>query len=298
MKEIKMIKLKNNCLEINIDPHGAELKSVKDLKQAYEYMWQGKAPHWQRTAPVLFPVIGALKNQQMHYCGKDYTLKKHGFARDMPFQVLEHHEKDLGQDQCPYAVFSLSSNQETLKIYPFDFELIIKYELKERCLSINYEIINKGEKIMWFSIGGHPAFSVNLDSGACELNFEKSENLKSELIDRETGLIQRKFKSLGNDVKSLKLDPSLFDEDALIFSDLKSHVVSLVDNLSNRKVSLSLSAVPKLGVWTDKGPFVCLEPWWGIADYLDASGSFEEKDFNQSLLPYKVFSCGYDLTFE
>lgn len=286
-----MIKLQNDFLEVAIEKFGAELKSVLDLNNPYEYMWQGNAPYWKRTAPILFPFVGALKDKTYHYQGQTYAMGQHGFARDCDFNLISQCEEQ--------ATFELRSTEATKASYPFDFVLKISYTLHERVLAVSYQVENPSQQeILWFSIGAHPAFNAELAEGTCELFFEVPENLNSEIIDLERGLIQREFRPMGDQVDSLRLSPSVFDQDALIFGHLKSRYVSLHNATSNRRVSMSLMGVPKLGVWTDKGPFVCLEPWWGIADYVDTNQKLEDKEMIRKLNPGAAYQCGYDIAFE
>lgn len=153
--------IQNDQLIAEIAEHGAELISLKSKEHGLEYIWQGDPAYWGRHAPVLFPFVGRLKDDQYVYQGKTYQMGQHGFARDMDFEVIEH-----GQEM---ASFILRSTPETLEKYPFDFELVISYELGGDGITVHYQVANTGEKEMFFSIGGHPAFNVPLEEG---LSFE------------------------------------------------------------------------------------------------------------------------------
>ncbi|MCK8061229.1 MULTISPECIES: aldose 1-epimerase family protein [unclassified Fusibacter] len=284
-----MIKLKNDFLSVEIAAKGAELKSVMDINKPHEYMWQTAPGHWGRTAPVLFPIVGSLKEKTMYVDDVAYNIGQHGFARDMVFHIVEQEDERV--------LFEVTSDEETLRMYPYAFKLQIEYVLKDRVVAVSYRVFNMGDAKLYFSIGGHPGFNMNLQSGQCELCFEEEEVLNSELIDMQVGLIKREFKPLASGVDSIRISPSTFDEDALIFSHLKSSYVTLVDHKADRQVSMSLVGVPKLGVWSDKGDFVCIEPWWGIADYVDSNQQFVDKDMNNRLNPQEVFVCGYDVKF-
>lgn len=286
-----MIILQNDFLIVKIAELGAELKSVADINNPYEYMWQGEAPFWKRTAPVLFPIVGALKDKTYYYQGQAYTMGQHGFARDCEFQVVSQDEQQV--------TLELRATEATKKNYPFDFTLKISYILNERVLAVGYQVENPStEETLWFSIGAHPAFNAELLQGTCEILFEQPENLNTEIIDLERGLIKREFRPMGDQADSLRLSPSVFDQDALIFGHLKSRYVAIQNATSNRRIAMSLVGVPKLGIWTDKGPFVCLEPWWGIADYVDTNQKLEDKEMIKNLKPGNGFQCGYDIAFE
>lgn len=292
--------LENDFLRVAIDPLGAELKSIVDVNTPYEYLWQGTAPHWQRTAPVLFPIVGALKDMTYNYEGREYRMGKHGIARDLRFELVSSQIEGLWPSiDLPSVVLELVSTPGTREVYPFDFSLQIAYTLKDRVLAVTYRVHNTAlEGDMYFSIGGHPAFNAELGEGSCELVFEVPETLNSEIINMDLGLIERNLRPIIDSSESLRLSPSVFDRDALIFGSLKSRYAMLVNGKSKRSVSISLAGVPKLGVWSDKGPFVCLEPWWGIADYVDSNQQLKDKDMIKKLAPGAMFQCGYDLSFD
>lgn len=297
---LERVYLKNDFLSVAIDPVGAELKSIADLNNPYEYLWQGEAPHWRRTAPVLFPIVGALKDKTYYYNGVAYTMGQHGLARDKVFSLVSAQPEGMWPaEELPAAVFELVADEETKAIYPFDFKLQIGYTLKDRVLSVTYRVENCSEaEPMFFSIGGHPGFNAELSEGTCELVFEGPEILNSEKLDLSQGLIERRLRPIVDQAESLRLSPSVFDHDALIFGGLKSRYVMLVNGKSKRSVSMSLVGVPKLGIWSDKGPFVCLEPWWGIADYVDTNQQLVDKDMIRKLGPGAAFQCGYDMAFD
>ncbi len=294
------IYLENDFLRVAIDPLGAELKSVVDVNNPYEYLWQGTAPYWKRTAPVLFPIVGALKENVFYYKDKAYHMGKHGLARDRRFALVASQVEGIWPNtDLPSAVLSLEANSETKANYPFDFSLQIAYTLKDRVVAVTYRVENlSDQEEMYFSIGGHPAFNAELGAGTCELVFEVPEILNSEKLNIEKGLVERTLRPIVDRAESLRLSPSVFDHDALIFGGLKSRYVMLVNGMSKRSVSMSLVGVPKLGIWSDKGPFVCLEPWWGIADYIDSTQQLIEKDMIKKLAPGAVFQCGYDMAFD
>lgn len=295
MKQVasERIYLENDFLRVAIDPLGAELKSVQDVNKPYEYLWQGLKPNWGRTAPVLFPIIGSLKDKTYYYKNQAYTMGQHGIARDLVFSC-QHLEGDY-----PTVQFTLEASEATRANYPFDFILEIAYTLKDRVLSVSYRVTNPStSEVLLFSIGGHPGFNADLLNNACELVFEVPEILNSERVNTQNGLIERTLRPIVDRTDALRLSPSVFDQDALIFSNLKSRYITLVNGTSQRSVSMSLVGVPKLGIWSDKGPFVCLEPWWGIADYEDTNQQLTDKDMIRKLEPEGIFQCGYDIAFD
>lgn len=149
--------LKNNFLTVTLSDKGAEIQSVKDVNSGREYMWQADPEIWGRHAPVLFPVVGRLKDDQYTYDGKTYHMGQHGFARDAQFTVEEQDDKHI--------VFLLTSNEDTKKMYPFDFELRVSYSLVNNLLEEHFTVTNTDTKEMIFGIGGHPGFNLPTDNG-------------------------------------------------------------------------------------------------------------------------------------
>ncbi len=272
--------IKNNTLSIAINAKGAELFSIKN-KNSNEYMWDGNPEFWGKHSPVLFPIVGTLKNNTYFYNDDSYSLSRHGFARDMIFELIEHSENK--------AVFSLCSSTETKKIYPFDFELQIKYTLLEKKLEIKYIIINKNNFEMPFSIGAHPAFALHNQFEDYSLEFEHSESLTS--FELENDLLSNKTNAIALDKNILPLTYSLFEKDALIFKQLKSRTITILD----KKVPflrVIFSDFENLGLWTKpKAPFICIEPWLGYSDTNNTSGKLIEKEAIHFIASKKEYDC-------
>ena len=168
-----MITLKNDMLTAIIESKGAELQSLVH-KNGIQYMWSGDASFWGKHSPVLFPIVGSLKDDTYYYNNKAYKLPRHGFARDMVFTARQLHENE--------AVFTLKHSKKTLEVYPFPFTLKLRYQLQDNRLLCTYEVTNTGESDMYFSIGGHPAFALPLVNGTVYtdyfLLFSKAESLQ------------------------------------------------------------------------------------------------------------------------
>ncbi|MDP9042893.1 MAG: aldose 1-epimerase family protein, partial [Bacteroidota bacterium] len=167
-----MFTLENELLRVTVSTKGAELQSITGKAFGIEYLWNGNPAFWAKKSPILFPIVGSLKNNSYSYQGKSYTLPRHGFARDMDFQVEKQSLKDI--------TFLLKSNSETKTNYPFDFEFRIKYQLQADELSTEYQISNTGNGVLLFSVGGHPAFNLPLTAGTefsdYYLKFDETEN--------------------------------------------------------------------------------------------------------------------------
>jgi len=278
--------LKNRILEVSIKNEGAELTSIKCNE--IEYLWSGKE-YWKRQAPILFPIVGRLKNDTTLIDGKEYHMGQHGFARNMEFKEVYSDEKKV--------TYLLKSNEETKKMYPYSFELYISYELKENTIVVTYEIRNTDDKKILFCIGGHPAFNWPLVKGEefsdYYIEFEKKETQKFREIDG--GCIKNTDKMIFENINRIDLNKEIFSIDTFVLKDLNSKWVELKSKKNNHSVKLYFEGFPYLGIWsrTDEAPFVCLEPWVGVADYTEATGRFEDKDSVVELDVNKAYKCTY-----
>ena len=284
--------LKNDELTVEISYHGAELRSVKDNKTGYEYMWQADPEFWGRTSPVLFPVVGQYKDKESIYEGVTYTLGQHGFARDMEFVRIA--EPDENQDSA--ALFMLTDSVDTLKVYPFRFRLFIKYVLSGRSIKVMWKVVNINDKKMYFSIGAHPAF--NCDSDRDSLIFDTNKDLKVNVLS-DKGVLSSKVKTVEVTDSQIKMSAELFSEDALIIEDEQIHEVTVAREDGTRLVKVSFTA-PLCGIWSPVGknaPFVCIEPWYGRADREDFSKKLEEREYGNVLEPDEAFEAEYDIEF-
>ncbi len=259
--------ISNSILKASIKHAGAELFSLKD-NQNKEYIWEGNPDFWGKHSPVLFPIVGTLKNNTYTIDKKEYQLSRHGFARDMEFKLVEK----TGNS----AVFSLESNAETLKTYPFEFELQLIYTLESTSLNIEYIVINKGETKMPFSIGAHPAIALPENFENYSFKFEKQEPLKYNLLEND--LISNKTETLKTTENVVPLTYKLFENDALVFKTLESNSLTILEN-KKPYVQVDFEDFPSLGIWTkDQAPFVCIEPWFGYSDTADNSGNLFKKE--------------------
>lgn len=294
--------LENEHLKIAVSQKGAELQSLFDKQQNKEWLWQADAQWWGKKAPVLFPFVGALKNGEYQHEGKTYAMSKHGFARDMIFECESSSDIDDSSFADTAAIshadaltFTLASTPETLKIYPFDFVLKICYQLEGKSLVVKHEVINQGAQPMFFSLGGHPAFNCPMDAEDWRLSFEAPELLETYCIDLKNGLILPDKKDLPSCGKSLKLSSELFEEDALVFEHLNSRWLTLEGPTPKEQLRFHFEGFPLFAVWSPKAPFVCLEPWFGMADFTTGTGLLEEKYGVHRLEAGAVFKCQYKI---
>ncbi|MCU0443188.1 MAG: aldose 1-epimerase family protein [Bacteroidia bacterium] len=282
--------MKNQWLHIYIESKGAEVKSVKDQETGYEYMWQANPEVWGRTAPVLFPIVGKVKNNQLLIDGTAYPMGQHGFARDALFNTIKKTDNE--------HVFKLASNAHTLEVYPYHFELEIAYKLNQRTLQCIYKICNTDSKEIYFSIGAHPGFAIpDNDLNSCILLFEKPETASRMLLSQ--GLFDGRSKPLLNNSNTLSLNTQLFDEDAVVFHQLQSKQFTLQKKDSPFSIQMVTNGLTDLGIWSQKGSaaFVCIEPWCGFADSTDGHDDVSTKPGILRLKPGDSFTCNYAISF-
>lgn len=284
--------IENEKMIVSISAKGAELQSVRLKEDNIEYMWQGDAKYWERRAPVLFPTVGRLVNDTYFVSGKPYSLTQHGFARDLTFAVLEQSETNI--------TYSVTSNEDTLQKYPFAFQLLISYTLEETSLHVTYEVRNKNEDNMYFSIGGHPGFNCPLREGESftdyYLSFSEKETLETSVL--EGPFLSDKRLVIAEDATELPLTYDLFKNDALIFEHMKEQEIAIRSRNHNKFVKVSFKGFPFVGVWTpgEDAPFLCIEPWYGIADEVNPAKDIKEKKGIQKLQANETFTCRYSIT--
>lgn len=271
-------------LEIQAKKQGAELTSIKF--NGIEKLHQGES-HWNRHAPILFPIVGQLKDGKTIIDNKTYQMSQHGFARDMEFEEIEPN------------IFLLKYSEETLTKFPFKFELYVQYEIKDNELTTTYKVINKDtDKTMYFGLGGHPAFICDYSTGDYQIQFNEKET-EIEFMQLENSLIsnEKAPKILKENV--IDLLPNSFENDAIIMKNIKSDKVTLYNQKQNKKIlEFDFTGFPYLALWSKKGaPFVCIEPWHNTTDKIDSNGKFEDKESILKLKPEEKFECSYKVKF-
>jgi galactose mutarotase-like enzyme len=280
--------IENNSLLITISTLGAELKSIYAKERQQEYLWQGSPDWWPRRAPVLFPIVGKLNNNVYRVNGKVFSLPQHGFARDNEFVVGER-----GADTIEFV---LKSGNELLQNYPFPFELRIRYSLEGPQLHVRYDVENKGSQRMYFSIGAHPGFPLQSGETLSDyyIEFEKAETLDRHLLDE--GLFNGKTERVISNEKILSLNNDLFAKDAIVFKGMQSTWLFLRSRKSDYRLKFSCEGFPYFGIWSKPGaPFLCLEPWCGLADSKGFEGEFKDKEGIQALEAGMIFSRSFSI---
>jgi galactose mutarotase-like enzyme len=278
------ITISNNLLHATIATKGAELQSLSNSKR--DYIWNGNQEFWGKHSPILFPIVGTLKNNTYLYNGKAYELTRHGFARDQEFQVVSK--------TSDAVIFSLLSDKNTGANYPFDFELLLEYQLVENELKITYHVKNIGNKPLPFSIGGHPAFALPDTFEKYALEFEVNETINCFLLKDD--LISNEIEEVILENNKLPLTYSLFEKDAMIIKKMQSKEIKIVEN-DVPFLKFSFADFPNFGIWTKTGAaFICLEPWIGYADTFESSGEIFEKEGIQILESHAHTDYSFSIT--
>ncbi len=282
--------IENEFLSAEIKTHGAELCSLKSKQDNLELIWQADKAVWGRHAPILFPIVGKLKEDSYQHEGETYQLSQHGFARDCKFAVELVRKDEI--------IFLLTENEETLKKFPFKFKLFVSYKLVGSGLAISYKVVNTGSEIMYFSIGAHPAFRCPIEQGKsredCSLEFNKQETAYTHLL--KNGNFNGEKELILDNSSSLPLAKNTFDKDALVFKNLNSDEVFLVEN-GEKRLAFKFPDFPYLGIWSKNqdSEFICIEPWFGLADSTDSTGELSEKEGILSLESEEEFDCEYSV---
>lgn len=287
-----MHRIHNDQLSAAITLRGVELASLVDRATELEYIWQADPEVWGSHAPVLFPIIGGLRNGTFQHQGKTYTLPKHGIVRGNDDLVVVAQTADS-------ITLELTANAKTRQVYPFEFVFRITYRLEDRTLVQEHEVRNAGKEPMYFSVGGHPAFRVPLHKGEAYndyfLDFATPETAPRYIVNPE-GLIAAETVAVPWQGSRLPLTHELFANDALVFKTLESRRVALVSQQNGLALTVDFPDFNYLGIWAKPtGDFVCIEPWLGIADAHNASGELAEKEGIIGLKAGEVFLAAFRL---
>lgn len=286
-------KLENHSVSVEVKALGAELSSYFDKSIKREIIWQADAAYWKRHAPILFPIVGKVENNTYRLGDKKYTLSQHGFARDTNFELLSQSNDELQ--------LKIASSATTKTVYPFNFELVVIYTLENKTLTVQYKVVNTNKSAaMHFCIGAHPGFNCpflpNEKLDDYHLIFEKEEKSDRILLTTEGYRSSTRHNNWLKG-KTIQLNHALFSDDALIFDDLKSNYLYIASHLNNQKIKVGWRNYPDMGIWSpnNNAPFICIEPWNGMADQAGLNNDFSDKKGVVTLQAEKVFSCAYTI---
>ena len=295
--------LENGKLRATVSDAGAELVSVWDKEREVERIWRGDAAVWGRHAPILFPFVGKVAGGRYSYRGQEYKMTSHGFARDREFELVDADESSV--------THVLRGNEESLKIYPFKFALYVKHSFDEKnpCrIKIEWKVVNEESienngRTMLYGIGGHPAFTYpkGVSATDCSLKIEGSslgKSLEYHLLDGDGCIDMNKKYEFELEDGRTAITEHMFDKDALIVLGKQIEKIELCDNEGRAYVCMSCEGFPYFGIWSKKvDEFICLEPWYGIADTAGHDGDIEKKPGMQRLDAGESRSCAYMVDF-
>lgn len=276
----------NDRIRVAIKRLGAELTGLRKAGDTFEYIWTGDGRYWTGQSPVLFPIVGSVRNEHTRIEGKLYELKNHGFARRREFEVRSCSGTE--------AVFALRADELTRLHYPYEFELRLIYRVEGACLTITYEVENTDARDIAFQLGTHPGFCCPMGQHDSltdyVLEFEQPESATRYYCNASNLMVTNQQQDLLHDTTVLPLSPELFYDGALIFRHIRSQALTLKSSSQARFVKMKWHNFPYLGIWQPKdAPFVCIEPWHGVGDPDQGEIDFSEKEQLVTLSPGTVF---------
>lgn len=284
----KHCSISNEHLTCVINELGAQITSLTSNLDEHEYIWQADPNIWAGSAPILFPIVGRLNNQKYTVNGQEYTLPIHGFIGEQYFTIKEKSKSSI--------TLSTSFSESTLKAYPFMFRFDVTFALHEKTLTVTYEVSNQDTTDLYFAIGSHPAFSLPLrefESEQCEVIFSEKENNYCQLIKND--LLSEDEYPVDLLGKSLTLTPDTFAQDALIFRNIKSSLITL--QVANKPLlALEIGNNTHLGLWAKpNAPYVCIEPWSATDETLSTPIELKNKPDMISLPAKEAYTNFYKI---
>ena len=286
-----MVELSNQYLTVNLHPKGAEIISIVGNQDHINYMWKRDACQWANSAPILFPIVGAIKNDTCRIDGKEYHMTQHGCARHNEFEIKNQSQTEV--------TFTLVSNDEIIKQYPFLFELNVTYKLVENTLTCFINVKNKDHQTIYFQVGGHPAFACpfmeNESSNDYYVEFAEYETRNQKVIDvAKRGMSHVQLPFFDHE-KRFFVRQQLFNNDAIVIKDFKSENISIKSLNHQKSIVFHMQGFDHVGLWTAKhvGGLLAIEPWIGHADYVDFDGEFKEKESCVALDTDKEFNVQF-----
>ncbi len=278
--------IENEHLKVGSKSQGAELTSIVLKETGREYLWQA-GELWNRSAPILFPVVGVTRDGSVAIEGERYPMCRHGFARDREFELVQ---KDVTS-----VTYCLSSDAQTRESYPYDFRLYVTYTVIGHSVDVNFEVENTGDSDLWYCLGSHPAFNCNGDEGSLEDYYIEFEEAEECGVYRKKGLLMDTPKEMLSGSQILKLSSQLFEEDAVIFKDLKSKCVRLKNTDDASVVKVTFREFPYLVIWSKGDRFVCIEPCQGIDDVEGFTGELKDKEGAVRVAPGDLSDHSYQI---
>ncbi len=288
--------LENDMLKVELNPQGAEIISIIGKGDNINYMWKRDKSLWGSSAPILFPIVGALNNDTCLIEGKEYHMTQHGFAR---------HNVFITDQVSPVRVdFTLESNEKIITQYPYQFRLIISYELEGCSLSCTCKVVNIDSQDIYFQIGGHPAFACPFtdeeSSDDYYLEFSHKETLEQKVLLPEKKCMSHETRPFFENERRFFVRQSLFANDAIVFKNFKSKTVSLKSINHDKAIHVTMTGFDHLGLWASKhvGGLLAIEPWVGHIDYEGFAGEFKDKESVVQLACENDYQVNFTVTID
>lgn len=263
-------------IEFKVHTHGAELQSLTQAGR--EYLWQGDPAYWGRRAPILFPIVGQVAGGVFRVKGVEYKMGQHGFARDAEFERVVENEFKMVKAEHPN--------------YPYECELYAKYELNKDTLSCQWSVVNTGKEPMHFQIGAHPAFNLPDYKEDDQLHgyfqcLDKDGNPVNPLIKNSVnGGLRHPYPEVKTINSIIPITTDTFADDAILIEDSQVAAVALLDKNKKPVLTVYCPQAEAFGLWAPQKPgcpFVCIEPWNGIADPVGFAGDIAERELDHCL---------------
>lgn len=285
---IDMITINNNLLKVSVKLHGAELVSAIEIESGLERMWRGTDDYWAKVSPILFPIVGRVKDNYTFINDERFEMTQHGFLRDQDFSL-----ESLEDSKVTLVYKSLGNH---IDVYPFEFEIRVHYILDGYRLEVKWEVKNCSEDEMLYSIGGHPAFAINPEDS---YSFELMGSGENHLITIDEGHVDREV--LVDLPVNVPVTYDVLKNDAVIYSNIDK--VILKNSVNDQRIVVECEGFNYVGLWanTKHGhmpPFVCIEPWYGITDSVTSNHQFKEKSGIRTLLPSQSETLAYTIIYK
>jgi len=278
--------IRTDRISATIKSDGAELCSLRSA-DGLELLWQA-GPEWPRHAPVLFPIVGRLKNDELRHRGQVYPMTQHGFARDSRFAWLER--------EASFCRLELQDGPETRARYPFAFRLVVTYAVRDADLEVSLQVFNMGEEVLPASLGAHPAFNWPLSHGLSKQDYRLlfSAQETAPIRRLKDGLMRPEPEPTPIQGDTLDVTEQRFADDAIIMDQLASSSVRY-EGARGPSIEMSWDGFRELGVWSKPSgaPFLCIEPWRGYASPADFDGDFIDKPGLMHIPPGEQRSLRY-----
>lgn len=285
-----MYTLENEGLIIETKSSGAELTRIYSKKYDKEILWNGDKKYWGRQSPILFPIVGRLKENKTLIEDKIYNINQHGFARDMDFDLINKDKNSI--------TYKLTSNEKSRQIYPYNFNLFISYTIIGEKVKISWKVENIDSQDIYFSIGGHPAFNISSKENLTDyyVEFKCRKNVNKVNLE---GPYYNEIEEV-NSLELLDLNPSVFENDAIIYTNIDE--ISLKSRKEEFYINVNIKDFPLVGIWSPyykdtntTAPFICIEPWYGLADSIHSDKIYKNKKYINKLNIGESFEVSYNI---